>query len=131
MNMMTRDIRFSLFLPLFFAVLLLPQSVAAQVLSVTPTSVSVQASAGSNAPSQTVQIRNAGNGALKWSVQESSSWLSVSPTSGINSDTLTLTFQTSGLAGGQYQTSFRISSNGGSSDVAVQVTIGSGSGWRR
>ncbi len=81
------------------------------MLSVSPTSVSVQANAGTNAPSQTVRVSNAGNRALKWSVvQASASWLSVSPTSGVNSGTLTLTFRTSALAAGPYQTSFRVES---------------------
>jgi hypothetical protein len=127
MNTLTRFARSARFLLLFFAAILLPLSVGAEpVLSVSPTTVSVQASAGANAPSQTVRVSNAGNGALKWSVVQGASWLSVSPTSGTNGGSLTLSFQTSALAAGQYQTSFRVDSNGGSSAVSVQVTIGSG-----
>ena len=66
MNALTRFARSPRFVLLFFAALLLPLSVGAQpVLSVSPTSVSVQANTGTNAPSQTVRVSNAGNRALK------------------------------------------------------------------
>jgi parallel beta-helix repeat protein len=102
-----RHVRFVL---LFVAVILLPLSVGAQpVLSVSPTSVSAQANVGANAPSQTVQVNNAGNRALKWSVvQGSPSWVTVSPTRGTNTGTLTLSFETSSLPQNTYQTSFQI-----------------------
>jgi parallel beta-helix repeat protein len=115
---------------LFFVPILLPLPVGAQpVLSVNPTSVSVQTNAGTNAPSQTVQVSNAGNRALKWSVvcctYNQPNWqLSVSPTRGTNTSTLVLTFTTSTLAVGQYQTSFVVQSETGSAiTVNVQVTI--------
>src|SRR5262245_49429804 len=110
------------FFLLLFAAMLVPAVAAAQVLSVNPTAVSTQASAGANAPSQSVQISNDGNRRLRWSVQESSNWLSASPATGVNSGTLTLTFQTSFLAAGQYQTTVHIDSNGGARDIAVTVT---------
>ena len=126
MNALTRFARSPRFVLLFFAALLLPLSVGAQpVLSVSPTSVSVQANTGTNAPSQTVRVSNAGNRALRWSVVEASaSWVRVSPSSGVNSGTLTLTFGTSALPVGQYQTSFLIQSTTGSAiTVNVQASI--------
>ena len=127
MNLLTGFASFRRFLPLACALLLLPVAADAQVLSVSSTSVSVQASAGTNAPSQSVRITNAANGSLKWSVVQGASWLRVSPTNGVNSGNLTLAFQTASLGQGQYDTSFRIESNGGSQSVSVRVTIGSGS----
>jgi parallel beta-helix repeat protein len=111
--------------PLFFVAILMPSSVDAQAkLSVTPTSISVQTTQGTNAPSQTVRIANSGKGSMKWSVKDLTSlWLKVSPTSGTNTGTLTLTFATSGLAQSTYQSSFRVDSNGGAILVNVQVTI--------
>ena len=126
MNTFEHFARFVRFVLLVVAATLLPQSLRAQsVLSVSPTAVSVQVNAGANAPAQTVRISNAGNRSLKWSVvQTSSGWLSVSPTTGVNNGTLTLTFRTSGLPAGQHQTSFRVESTTGSSiGVSVQATI--------
>jgi parallel beta-helix repeat protein len=127
MNALPRFAQSARFLPLFFAAILLPLSLGAQpVLSVSPTSVSVQANVGTNAASQTVQVSNAGNRALKWSVvpPASPSWLNVSPTSGVNSGTITLTFSTSTLSAGPYQTSFRVEDKtGGSRTVNVQLSI--------
>ena len=111
---------------LFSAALLVPLSARAQaVLSVSPTSVSVQANAGTNVASQTVRVSNAGRGALKWSVvAPTAGWLSVSPTQGVNSGSITLTFRTSALAAGPYQTSFRVESTTGSAiTVGVQATL--------
>jgi parallel beta-helix repeat protein len=109
------------------ATILLPASAAAQaVLSVTPTSISVQTNVGTNAPSQTVQVRKSGAGALRWTVEPpAAGWLTVAPTSGTNNVTLTLTFQTSGLAvqSQAYTTSFRVVSGTQAVTVNVSVTI--------
>jgi len=126
MHILMRCQRVVLFL-LFVVAVLLPQSVAAQAtLSVVPTSVNVQANVGTNAPSQTVQIRKTGAGALRWSVESPTApWVVVSPTSGTNNVTLTLTFQTSGLATQTqpYTTSFRVVSGTQAVTVNVAVTI--------
>jgi parallel beta-helix repeat protein len=111
---------------LLFATALLPPPVEAQpALAVSPTSVTVQANTGANATSQTVQVSNAGSRALKWSIEPpGASWLSVSPTSGTNSGTLTLTFATSALPAGQHQTSFRVQSTTGSAiTINVQASL--------
>jgi parallel beta-helix repeat protein len=101
----------------------LPAS-ADPVLSVSTSSVAVQGNVGSNAPSTTIQVINSGNGALKWSVSGAfPSWLSVSPTSGVNTKPLTLTFRTSGLGEGQYQTSFTVTAGGSSAIVSVTVNM--------
>ena len=112
------------------AAILLPGSAAAQQLSVSPTSVSVQATAGTNAPSRTLQVNKKGKptAQVSWSVvDENASWLTVSPTSGVNDGTLTLTFTTSALAVGTYQTSFRVQgpSSSTTTTVNVQATIAS------
>ena len=58
---------------LALGVLLLPVSAFAQaILSVSPESVSMMAYQGSNAPQQSVEVRNVGNRALKWSAAQPS-----------------------------------------------------------
>src|SRR5687767_147823 len=97
-------------LVLVFGALLLPLPAAAQpVLSVSPSSLSLQGNVGSNVASSIVRISNAGNRSLKWSiVSPTATWLTVSPPRGVNSGTLTVSFQTSGLAAGQHSASFRV-----------------------
>jgi parallel beta-helix repeat protein len=116
-----------LLLSFFLAAILAPASVGAQVkLSVDPTSMSLETYEGTNAPSRTVRITNAGKGSMKWSVVNLTSlWLKVSPTSGTNTGTLTLTFATSGLkqSTSPYKSSFRVDSNGGNVPVDVYVTV--------
>lgn len=105
---------------------ILPLAAGAQpVLAVSPTSVLAQASLGTNAAFQTVQVINTGNRALKWTVSApTASWLIVSPTRGVNDTTLTLMFQTSGLSVGSYPASFRVTSGSGSTiTVTVQVRV--------
>ena len=114
----------------FCAAILLPGSAAAQQLSVSPTSVSVQATAGTNAASRIVQVNKRGKPTVQeaWSVvQPTATWLRVSPTSGVNDGTLTLAFTTSALAVGSYQTSFRVQSTGSNITVNVQASIVSSS----
>ena len=101
----------------------LPALASAQpVLSVSPTAVNAQGFAGTNVSSQTVQVRNAGKRALKWSVvAPTASWVSVSPMNGTNAGNLTLSFNTSALPAGVYSTAFAVRANTGASIV---VTVG-------
>src|SRR5687768_12290583 len=125
MDILTRFARSARLPFLFVAATFLPLSASAQpVLSVSPLSVTTEASAGLNAPSRTVQVSNTGTRALKWTVvQSSANWLSVSPNKGTNAVTLTLTFQTAALAVGQHQTTFRVESPNGAATVAVTANI--------
>jgi hypothetical protein len=59
------------------------------------------------------------------------SWLSVSPASGVNTKTLTLTVRTSGLGAGQYQTSFTVTDGTSSINVSVQVNLVTAAACRR
>ena len=116
----------------FCAAILLPGSAAAQQqpISVSPTSVSVQATVGTDAPSQFLQVKKRGKATTQvtWSVLAPSggwpSWLKVLPLNGTNDGTLTLTFTTSALAVNTYQTSFSVQATGSSPiTVNVQATI--------
>ena len=111
---------------LVLSAVLLPLRAGAQaVLSVSPTSISLQGTAGSNVASSTVRINNGGNRALRWSiVPPTATWLTVSPNRGVNNGTLTLTFRTSGLPAGQHSTSFKVETDTGSAvTVSVQINF--------
>jgi hypothetical protein len=128
MNTLPRLFLAARFFVLCFAALLVPGVADAQQqpISVSPTSVSVQATVGTNAPSQILQVKKRGKPTAQvvWSVVPPSggwpSWLSVSPLNGTNDGTLTLSFTTSGLAAATYQTSFGVQATG-SSPIAVNV----------
>jgi hypothetical protein len=96
----------------FVVALMLPLSVSAAGLSVSPSSVTAEAYVGQNATSQTAEVTKSG----QWSVVQGANWLSVSPTSGPNSATLTLSFLTSALAAWQYNTSVHRSEQCGLGD---------------
>jgi hypothetical protein len=103
--------RRALLLGIVVALYFLPSAAcgAQPILSVQPTSVSLETPQGSGPLSRTVQIRNAGNGALKWFVElPTPTWLTVTPTRGVNSGTLTLTVATSTLPVGEHFISFRV-----------------------
>jgi parallel beta-helix repeat protein len=108
----------------------LPVSVFAQAqLSVSPTTINVQGSAGTTLPSQTLDISNSGNAALKWSITPPAvSWVTVSQTSGVQHDTVTVSFpSSSSLASGTYQTSLTVrDSNGGAVTVNIVAQIDGG-----
>ena len=76
----------------------------------------------------TFDIWNCGTGTLDWSLSDSYSWLTYSPTSGSSTgehDTVTVTIDTTGLSPGSYSGSISISSNGGSGTFTVTFTISS------
>src|SRR4029450_14097181 len=103
------------FLSFVAAVLMLPGSASAQVqLSVSPSTINVQGSAGTPLPSQTLDISNSGNQSLKWSVESTASWVSVSPTSGVQRGSVTVSFpSSSSLPSGTYHTSLTVSDSDG------------------
>jgi len=109
---------------LFVAALLPAPAAAAPVLSVSPTALSGQGTVGTNIAAKTVQVSNTGNKRLRWTVTApTASWLTVSPTSGTNSGTLTVTFKTSSLAAGAYSASFKVQSGTLVTQVNVSVSM--------
>ena len=116
----------SRFLILLGAAIFVPVAASAQpTVLVSPTSISVQTPLGTNAASQTVQVSNGGNRALKWTVvQPSVNWVSVSPTTGVNKGTVRLNFSTSALALGTHNTTFQVQGGSGApATVSVQVNV--------
>lgn len=74
--------------------------------------------------SSSFNISNSGDGTLNWSVSDNKSWLSVSPSSGQNSGTVTVTANASGLSAGTYNGTVTVSdSNASNSPRTVSVTL--------
>jgi len=72
------------------------------------------------------EIWNSGEGTLTYSLSESCSWVSVSPTGGSSTgehDTITVSVDTTGLSLGSHSCTIDISSDGGSSTFGVSVTV--------
>jgi hypothetical protein len=94
-------------------------------LSVSPSSLSFSATAGGSSPAaKTLSVSNGGGGSMDWTASESASWLSVSPTSGTNSGTITVTPSISGLAAGTYTTDVTVTATGATgSPKTIPVTL--------
>ena len=95
-------------------------------LSRTPPSINFGTMGQGQTDSSAFYITNSGGGTLSWSVSESLSWISKSPSSGTTTsetDTIQVNINTAGLSGGLHSGTISISSNGGSSTVSVSVAI--------
>jgi parallel beta-helix repeat protein len=97
-------------------------------ISLSRSSISVTITAGSTTPTtQSFTISNSGTGTLDWSVTDNVGWLSVSPSSGTNSGTVTVTIDPSGLSAGSYTGTVTVSSINATNSpqtVTVNMTIG-------
>jgi len=72
--------------------------------------------------SDSFNVRNTGQGSLNWSAAPSEAWIGVSPTTGTDDTTLTVTVDRPSLpVGGTQVGSVAISSNGGTATVIVRV----------
>ncbi|MBA7502731.1 hypothetical protein ES706_01324 [subsurface metagenome] len=90
------------------------EAIQGPVIGFDPSSLSfVAEEGGQNPPSQTLEIRNAGIGAMLWAVALSSdaAWLSLSPPIGTSSseiDKVTVTVDISGMSTGDYSATITI-----------------------
>jgi hypothetical protein len=102
-----------------------PQAPQPPALSVTPASLTFGATAGGpNPAAKTLAVANTGGGTLNWTASESASWLSVSPGSGTNAGTITVTPDVTGLAAGTYTTDVTVAAAGaGGSPKTIPVTL--------
>ncbi len=94
-------------------------------IAVNPASLQFSYTAGDDVPaSQSIQIANSGAGSLAWTATASASWLSVTPASGTDASTLTVSVSPSGLDAGTYTGNIQIASTGASNTpVSVPVTF--------
>jgi len=90
-----------------------------------PTSFNFSATqGGSNPPDQTLSISNTGSGTLNWSVSVDATWLSLNPTNGTNSGTVTLSVNIAGLPEGTYNATITVTAAGATnSPVSIPVTL--------
>jgi hypothetical protein len=68
-------------------------------------------------------VSNDGIGDLTWSIASDQSWLSVNPVGGVNSTTVTVHVDRTGLADGTYYGNLSVTSNGGDATVAVTLIV--------
>jgi regulation of enolase protein 1 (concanavalin A-like superfamily) len=96
-------------------------------ISVSPSSLQVNAVAGTNPANETIVVSNAGGGTLSYTIADDASWLSCSPVSGTSTgelDTIAVSYSTSGLAVGTYTATISITASGASnSPQTVPVTL--------
>ena len=84
---------------------------------------------GNDSDSDTFTISNSGTGTLNWSVSANRGWISVSPTGGQDTGTVTVTVNNSGLTAGTYQGTITVSDENASNSpqtVNVSLTVTSG-----
>ena len=91
--------------------------------------ISLSIPVGSGIQSENMEVWNSGTGTLNYTVSDNRSWISVSPTSGNSTgsndrDTLTVTLNPSGLAGGQTHTgTITINGQTGVTPLAIPVSL--------
>ena len=94
-------------------------------LSVTPASLSFSGTQGGSDPAtKTLTVSNTGGGTMSWTTSDDVPWLTVSPTSGTNGATITVTPSISGLAAGTYTGTVTVDAGTATgSPAAIPVTL--------
>lgn len=106
------------------AFLLTPAAADSPLIAFSPSSISFTANiGGANPASESLSIFNGYTGTLSWAASSSASWLTLTPTSGQQSGTVTLSVNIDGLSAGLYETSVQITGNTGNSPQSVPVTL--------
>ena len=97
---------------------------AAPTITLSPSTLAFTSTQGGASPAnQTIALTNAG-GTVSWTVSDNASWLSVSPASGSNSNTLTATVDTTGLAAATYNAIITVTPTGSvAKTMAVTLTV--------
>jgi hypothetical protein len=102
-------------------------STGSPALALSLTRLGASAVQGQTPPAGSFTIRNSGSGTLSWSVTESVAWLSASPASGsatTETDTVTVSYDTTGLGEGTYTGSISVGAAGlPSQTISVTLTI--------
>jgi hypothetical protein len=104
------------------------QDQLAPVLNLSAQTLSFSAAEGGASPaSQTLSVSNTGGGTLNWTAvaaPATPAWLSVSPASGLNNGTLTVSADPTGLAAGTYTNAITVTAPGASNTPqTVNVTL--------
>jgi|SRR5215217_3606569 len=98
------------------------------ILNVSPVSLGFSGTVGNSNPSaQAVNIGNTGGGTLTWTATEALPWLTLSPSSGTNTGSLTAMVNLVGLAAGTYTGTISVNAAGASTqNISVALTVASG-----
>jgi hypothetical protein len=107
------------------------QAFAGPVLALSRSSIVLTTPEGSNPPSETFTVRNAGQDTLDYTLAKvgtgsGTSWFNVTPLSGSSTgeaDTITVSFATSGLAPGSYSARIDVAGNAVNSPQSVHVGV--------
>jgi len=67
---------------------------------------------GANPSAQTFVVSNTGSGTLSWAASDSAGWLVLSPISGTNNGSVTVSVNPTGLAAGTYKTAISVTAPG-------------------
>jgi hypothetical protein len=79
---------------------------------------------GPDPADQTLDISNVGGGTLAWNITDDADWLSVSPASGTDASTVTVSVDISGLTAGSYSGTISVAATGASNTPqAVSVDL--------
>ena len=101
----------------------LADSLDQPILSVSPHTLDF----GKSLDSAYLCIQNIANGTLNWQIElnpDTVSWISgISKLSGVNDDSVLFTVDRSAVQPGSYQTQFRVTSNGGTEMVTLQLQV--------
>jgi hypothetical protein len=96
-------------------------------LAVSPSTLVAQTLHGVDAEDQTLTVRNSGTGPLDYTIVDNVDWLSVSPASGTSngeSDTITISFDSSDLSSGSYNAVITVNSDDAvNAPQTVNVTL--------
>ncbi len=95
-------------------------AVAIPVLQVSPSSFSFTSSESE----KYLQVTNAGDADLSWSITSDQPWLSVNPPSGLNDEQVAVIIDRTGLADGPHLGNLSVTSNGGDQIVPVDIWSG-------
>ncbi len=111
----------------FQSVLVTSPNANTGTLSTSTSSLSFSATYGAPSPApQTVQISAGGGGVLPWTASTSAAWLSVSPASGVTPASLQVSVNSSSLAGGSYNGTVTVVSQGSAPTtqvISVALTV--------
>jgi hypothetical protein len=94
------------------------------VLSASPAALAFSGTEGGSSPAaKTISVSNSGGGTLEWAASEDAAWLAVSPASGSQNGTVTVTASIGGLSAGTYTADVTITGAGSSRTIAVTLTV--------
>lgn len=94
------------------------------LLGVSPQTLTFDTTAGLNPLPQTVVVANEGKGSLKWRVTTTADWVSVSPATGVNAGTVSISVDAATLPPGMYAATVRVTDhNGKFIDVPASLSV--------